>query len=53
MNPEEITLLDITVEEAMKLIISAGAYLPGSQVVDQLKEQAETEPMAPISTTED
>jgi uncharacterized membrane protein len=53
LSPEEITILDISVEEAMKLIISAGAYLPGSQAVDQLKEQAETEPLAPVSATEE
>ena len=27
--PEDITLLDINVEEAMKLIVSGGAYIPG------------------------
>ena len=30
LPPEDITLLDITVEEAMKLIVSGGAYLPGT-----------------------
>lgn len=29
LPPEEITVVDITVEEAMKLIVSAGAYIPG------------------------
>ena len=53
LNPEEITILDISVEEAMKLIISAGAYLPGSQAVDQLKELAKTEPLASVSATEE
>ncbi len=53
LNPEEIMILDISVEEAMKLIISAGAYLPGSQAVDQLKERAKTEPLASVSTTEE
>ncbi len=28
LPPEEITILDFTVEEAMKLIVSGGAYLP-------------------------
>jgi len=36
-KPEEITLLDISVEEAMKLIISAGAYLPGTEAVERLR----------------
>ena len=31
LPPEEITILDITVEEAMKLVVSGGAYIPGSQ----------------------
>ncbi len=53
LNPEEITILDISVEEAMKLIISAGAYLPGSPAVNRLKETAETEPLASVSVTED
>ena len=53
LNPEEITILDIGVEEAMKLIISAGAYLPGSPAVNRLKETAETEPLASVSVTED
>ena len=29
LPPEEVKILDITVEEAMKLIVSGGAYLPG------------------------
>jgi uncharacterized membrane protein len=29
LPPEDITVVDITVEEAMKLIVSAGAYIPG------------------------
>ena len=53
LNPEEITILDIGVEEAMKLIISAGAYLPGSPAVNRLKETAKTEPLASVSVTED
>jgi uncharacterized membrane protein len=28
LPPEEITVVDLTVEDAMKLIVSAGAYLP-------------------------
>lgn len=53
LSPDEITLLDMSVEEAMKLIISAGAYLPGSEAVDQLREQAETNPLAPVPAAED
>ena len=36
VSEDEITLLDVTVEDAMKLIISGGAYLPERlpQVVD-------------------
>jgi uncharacterized membrane protein len=30
LHPQEVTALDITVEEAMKLIISGGAYIPGN-----------------------
>lgn len=29
LPPEDITLVDVSVEEAMKLIVSAGAYIPG------------------------
>jgi len=29
LPPEDITILDMTVEDAMKLIVSAGAYVPG------------------------
>jgi len=52
-SPEEITLLDISVEDAMKLIISGGAYLPGSKAVDDIRERAESEPLASVSTLED
>lgn len=31
LPPEEVTFLDITVEEAMKLVVSGGAYIPGTQ----------------------
>lgn len=31
LPPEEITVIDLTVEDAMKLIVSAGAYLPSLQ----------------------
>lgn len=52
-NPEEITILDVSIEDAMKLIISGGAYLPGSQMVDELRERAESEPLASMSTLEE
>lgn len=53
LSPDEITLLDMSVEEAMKLIISAGAYLPGSEAVDQLRKRDETDPMAPVPAIKD
>lgn len=31
LPPEDINSIDITVEEAMKLIVSGGAYIPGSE----------------------
>jgi uncharacterized membrane protein len=34
--PKELTPLKISVEEAMKLIVSAGAYLPGTQAIEKL-----------------
>ena len=36
LSPEEITYLDISVEEAMKLIVSGGAYLPGKGLAAEL-----------------
>lgn len=41
LAPEEITILDITVEEAMKLIVSGGAYIPGRE--DEDDDGAENE----------
>ena len=44
LAPEEITPIDISVEDAMKLIVSGGAYLPGkipgieAEVVKELPE---------------
>jgi uncharacterized membrane protein len=32
LPPDDVTYLDITVEEAMKLIVSGGAYIPGKDV---------------------
>ena len=52
-SPEEIIPLDISVEDAMKLIISGGAYLPGSQAVENIRKQAESEPLASMSTLEE
>ena len=34
LDPAEVIPLDIGIEEAMKLIISGGAYLPGSKSVE-------------------
>ena len=31
LPPEDITRLDLSVEEAMKLIVSGGAYLPSKE----------------------
>lgn len=33
LPPEDITEVDISVEEAMKLIVSGGAYLPGESIM--------------------
>ena len=40
LPPEEVQVLDISVEEAMKLIVSGGAYLPGKakQRAGQIQE---------------
>jgi uncharacterized membrane protein len=43
LPPEEITELDISVEEAMKLIVSGGAYLPAADPRAQADDEAETE----------
>ncbi len=37
LPPDEVRILDISVEEAMKLIVSGGAYIPG-------QEEAEADP---------
>jgi len=39
LPPSEVTELDITVEEAMKLIVSGGAYIPGKDVPPEGKEE--------------
>jgi uncharacterized membrane protein len=39
---EEITYMDISVEEAMKLIVSAGAYIPGHHDEDEQGELFES-----------
>ncbi len=33
LPPEDITILDVSVEEAMKLIVSGGAYLPSKHAI--------------------
>jgi uncharacterized membrane protein len=46
LPPEEVTFLDITVEEAMKLVVSGGAYIPGSQSDDETGDaQPDTHPV--------
>lgn len=35
LNPSEVTEIDVTVEEAMKLIVSGGAYIPGNYDDDE------------------
>ena len=45
LPPEAITPMDITVEEAMKLIVSAGAYIPGYHTPDL--EKTSPEPAVP------
>ena len=39
LSPEEVRPLDITVEEAMKLIVSGGAYIPGQGPPPEDKEE--------------
>ncbi len=47
LPPEEVTYLDISVEEAMKLVVSGGAYIPGTSDDDDLDdEEPDTVPMA-------
>ena len=47
LPPEDVTFLDITVEEAMKLVVSGGAYIPGSQTDDKTSDALpDTEPVA-------
>ena len=41
LPPEDIRVIDVTVEEAMKLIVSGGAYIPGAA-----DEEAEEKPAA-------
>lgn len=44
LHPEDITALDISVEDGMKLIISGGAYHPGTATLERLKQNgAETD----------
>ena len=48
LNPKEITILDISIEDAMKLIISGGAFLPGTAVVDELRDRgSKSDPAVP------
>lgn len=45
---EDVTVVDISVEDAMKLIISGGAYLPGTRAVEEVEAKEELEPVRPI-----
>lgn len=47
LPPEEIRILDISVEDAMKLIVSAGAYIPGVHGPASGKNLAQGAPPAP------
>jgi uncharacterized membrane protein len=51
LPPGDVTELDITVEEAMKLIVSAGAYIPGTKddVIAALKPADKPAPVDPAS----
>ncbi len=40
LPPDEVTFLDITVEEAMKLVVSGGAYIPESEPLDESDDEA-------------
>jgi len=37
LPPEDVTFLEISVEEAMKLVVSGGAYIPGSSDADAIE----------------
>lgn len=39
LKPEEVREIDLPVEEAMKLVISGGAYIPGKEMDDFLPEE--------------
>lgn len=39
LSPSDVTVLDISVEEAMKLIISGGAYLPSLPSLTEVEEE--------------
>ncbi len=46
LPPEEVRFLDITVEEAMKLVVSGGAYIPGSSEDKDLEDaEIDVEPV--------
>jgi uncharacterized membrane protein len=44
----EITILDISVEDAMKLIISGGAYVPRLATLEQLEHVTELSSNPPV-----
>ncbi len=54
VKPEEVDVLDVTVEDAMKLIISGGAFLPtpkSKKTIEELREQGEEPNGQTVDTT--
>ena len=39
LSPDELTPVDMTVEDAMKLIVSGGAYIPGKPPIPELADE--------------
>lgn len=50
LSADEVTLLDITIEEAMKLVISGGAYMPGLESPDDTEAARDPSPAATPDT---
>jgi uncharacterized membrane protein len=42
LSPDELTPVDMTVEDAMKLIVSGGAYIPGRAPIPELADESAT-----------
>ena len=47
LPPDDIRIIDVTVEEAMKLIVSGGAYIPGGENEDEESVESERKESAP------